>query len=89
MKQKKIKKLLVLIGTACLSLNMFISPAATITTHAAESETLMPYADITEWRFKIENGKMYKDWRLDLCWRISRLKKYHLSKMGLLLSFMQ
>jgi hypothetical protein len=60
MKQKKIKKLLVLIGTACLSLNMFISPAATITTHAAESETLMPYADITEWRFKIENGKMYK-----------------------------
>lgn len=60
MKQKKIKKLLVLIGAACLSLNMFISPAATITTYAAESETLMPYADITEWRFKVENGKIYK-----------------------------
>lgn len=60
MKQKKIIKLLSLAGAACLSVGVFFSPAASIPTYAAESETVMPYADITEWRFKIEDGKMYK-----------------------------
>ena len=60
MKQKKIGKLLGLMGAACLSLGMFFCPATTLPTQAAEADVAVPYSDIIEWRFKVQNGKMYK-----------------------------
>lgn len=60
MKQKKIGKLLGLMGAACLSLGMFFCPATTLPTQAAEADVAVPYSEVIEWRFKIEDGKMYK-----------------------------
>ena len=60
MKQKKISALLGLMGAACLSLGMFFCPATTLPTQAATPEVAMPYSDNIGWRFKIENGKIYK-----------------------------
>ena len=60
MKQKKISTLLGLMGAACLSLGMFFCPAATLPSQAATPDVAVPYSDIIEWRFKIENGKLYK-----------------------------
>lgn len=60
MKQKRISKLVGLIGAACLSAGMFFCPATALPVHAAEAETVVPYSDIIEWRYKIENGKIYK-----------------------------
>lgn len=60
MKQKKISKLVGLIGAACLSLGMFFCPSTVLPTQAAEADEVMPYSDIIEWRFKFEDGKAYK-----------------------------
>ena len=60
MKQKKISKLLGLMGAACLSLGMFFCPAATLPTQAATPSIAVPYSDIIEWRYKIENGNAYR-----------------------------
>ncbi len=60
MKQKKISKLVGLMGAACLSLGMFFCPATTLPAQAAMPDVAVPYSDIIEWRFKIEDGKMYQ-----------------------------
>lgn len=60
MKQKKFGKLAGLIGAACLSLGMFLCPAAILPAQAATPPIAVPYSDIIEWRFKIEDGKLYK-----------------------------
>lgn len=60
MKQKKISKLLGLMGAACLSLGMFFCPTATLPTQAATADAAVPYSEIIEWRYKIENGKAYR-----------------------------
>ena len=60
MKRRKISKLVGLLGAACLSLGVFVCPAATITTYAAAPSVAQPQSDIIGWAFKIENGKLYK-----------------------------
>ena len=60
MKQKKISKLVGLVGAACLSLGMFFCPVATLPTQAATPEVAVPCSEIIEWRYKIEDGKVYK-----------------------------
>ena len=61
MKQKKISKILGLVGAAALSLGMFICPATTLPAQAATSnEGIMPYSDIIEWRYFVYEGKIYK-----------------------------
>lgn len=62
MKQKKISKLLGLVGAAALSLGMFICPATALPAQAATSNenVAMPYSDIIEWRYIFHEGKVYK-----------------------------
>lgn len=61
MKRKKFSKLAIILSTAALSLGVFFCPAASITTYAAEPDYgVMPASDIIEWRFKTENGKLYR-----------------------------
>lgn len=60
MKQKKISKLVGLIGAACLSLGMFLCPAAALPVQAALPGMAMPYSDIIEWRLKIEDNIIYR-----------------------------
>ena len=60
MKQKKICKLLGLVGAACLSLGMFFCPVATLPAQAAIPGIVSPLSDIIQWVFKIEDGKVYK-----------------------------
>jgi len=60
MKQKKISKLLGLMGAACLSLGMFFCPATTLPTQAAVPDVAVPYSEIKEWVYKEEDGKIYK-----------------------------
>lgn len=62
MKQKKISKLLGLVGAAALSLGMFICPATALPAQAATSNenVAMPYSDIIKWRYIVEDGKIYK-----------------------------
>lgn len=60
MKQKKISKLLGLAGAACLCAGMFFCPATALPTRAAVPEVASPYSEIKEWRYKIEDGKVYK-----------------------------
>lgn len=57
--KRKIKALGLL---TCFSLSLFVFtplPCTTIVAHA-QSTIIEPYADITEWRYKTENGKLYK-----------------------------
>ena len=63
MKQKKISKLLGLVGAAALSLGMFICPTTALPAQAATSNNegvAAPQSEIIEWRYKIEDGKVYK-----------------------------
>lgn len=60
MKQKKISKLVGLIGAACLSLGMFFCPVAALPTQAATPGIAMPYSDNIGWRYFIYEGKVYK-----------------------------
>ena len=62
MKQKKLSKLLGLVGAAALSLGLFICPATTLPAQAATSneEVAMPQSDIIEWRYFIYEGKIYR-----------------------------
>lgn len=60
MKRKKISKLVGLLGAACLSLGVFVSPAATLPAQAAAPSEAQPYSDIIEYVYKIENGHIYK-----------------------------
>lgn len=65
MKMKHItKKLLLLAGSICLSLTLLACPAATLSAKAysasATESTIQPRAHDIQYRYKIENGKMYK-----------------------------
>lgn len=60
MKRKTIGTLLGLAGAACLSVAMFFCPAATLPAQAAVPDVAAPCSDIIEWRYKIEDGKVYK-----------------------------
>lgn len=57
---KKWKKLITLTGIAVFSFAAFFSPVATIIAEANVPSTVSPCADKIEWRFKKENGKLYK-----------------------------
>ncbi len=58
---EKWKKLITLASIASLSIAAFISPATTIVVEAATEEgDISPCADIIGWRFKEENGNVYR-----------------------------
>ena len=55
------KKCITLAGIATFSFAALFSPACTLTAEAAAgTETVAPCSDVLEWRFKEENGKLYK-----------------------------
>lgn len=54
------KKLITLTGVAYFSLAAAFSPVATVVVQAREAATATPYAPVIEWRFKEENGKLYR-----------------------------
>ena len=62
MKQKKIGKLLGLIGATCLCAGMFFCPATALPAQAAipNPDVASPNSEIKEWRLKIEDGKIWK-----------------------------
>lgn len=62
MKNKKVtKNLVTLVGAVCLSLSVLMSPISTIPVQAASEETtIQPLSDKKEWRWKVENNKLYK-----------------------------
>lgn len=60
MKQKKIKKLVMAMFMACFSFGVLLCPATSLSAEAAVAETVQPRSDIIEWRFKIEDGKLYR-----------------------------
>lgn len=61
MKQKKISKLLGLVGAAALSLGLFFCPTTTLPAQAAPGDSMiMPFSDCIEWRYIIQDGKIYK-----------------------------
>lgn len=63
MKQKKLSKVLGLVGAAALSLGMFICPTAALPAQAATSNNegvASPQSDCIEWRYFIYEGKIYK-----------------------------
>jgi len=58
---KKIRnKLKLSLGLLLCSIAVLSAPASTIVTYAAETEAVEPCTDIREWRWKIEDGKLYK-----------------------------
>lgn len=62
MKRKKISKFLGLVGATCLCAGMFFCPATTLPAQAAipNPDVASPNSDIIEWRYKIEDGKIYQ-----------------------------
>lgn len=56
------KKLAAISGATCLALSVFLSPVATLPTHAAApgETTVQPLHDKIQWVFRIENNKLYK-----------------------------
>lgn len=63
MKHKKImQKLALIAGTASLALMAFICPMSVMPTQAASlgTATVQPRQHDIEYRYKIENGKLYK-----------------------------
>lgn len=60
MKQRKISKLIGLVGAACLSLGMFFCPVSTLPAQAAIPGIVSPQSDCIEWRYFIYEGKIYK-----------------------------
>lgn len=56
------KKIATLLGIACLGMSALFCPVTSITAEAAlpPGETVEPNADIISYRFKEENGKLYR-----------------------------
>lgn len=56
------KQLLTWTGIACLGMTVLLSPVTTLTVEAATAteETVSPCADNIGYRYKTENGKVYK-----------------------------
>lgn len=58
---KKIKKIVVMGGLFCFGLSILCCPSTTITAQASTDTSIVePNSDILLWRYKIEDGKMYK-----------------------------
>lgn len=57
---KKWKKLMTLAGIACFSLTALLSPVTTLTAEAKAPTTASTLADSIEWRYKEEDGKLYR-----------------------------
>ncbi len=59
---KRVKKKIVgLCGAACLSLSILAAPGLSLAAQAySEPGFVQPLSDKIEWRFKIENNKLYK-----------------------------
>lgn len=58
--QKCLKKIITLSCIFCLSAAAVFSPAATLSVQASTAETVTPRSDDIRYRFKEENGKLYK-----------------------------
>ena len=60
--KRLIKQLAAVGGAACLALAVLASPIATMPVQAAapNNEEIMPMHAIIQWRFKIENGGLYR-----------------------------
>ncbi len=56
----KAKKLLTIAGITCFVLASFLSPAATVVSHAAAPTEYTIQSDIKEWRYLIEENRLYK-----------------------------
>lgn len=54
---KRLKKVLTIVG---LSLTIGTSIVAPLEGFAADQSAIQPKADIIEWRYKTENGKLYR-----------------------------
>jgi len=55
-----LSKLKVFTGVALCALAVFAAPAASLTTYASDGSDVSTCAHIIEWRYKIEDGKLYK-----------------------------
>jgi len=53
-------KLMVFAGMALCAAAIFAAPAASLTTYASDGSDVSVCADIIEWRYRIEDGKVYK-----------------------------
>ena len=57
----KYKKLFFVLGFCFCSISTILSPIASLSASAMEeTTTIEPREDNIEWRFKIENGKLYR-----------------------------
>jgi len=56
------KKLVTLFGIACFGITVLFSPIATLEVQAAlpSTEGVEPCADVISYRYKEENGKLYR-----------------------------
>lgn len=61
MSNKKMQnKIKAFAGITLCAIAILASPCAAITSYASEAGETVSYAHIKEWRFKIEDGKLYK-----------------------------
>lgn len=61
MLNKKVwNKIKVYLGLFICSVAIFFSPTATLSTYASEHTDIETRTDYREWRYKIEDGKLYK-----------------------------
>lgn len=58
--RKLIHRIAAVGGAACLALTILVSPAATVPVQAAPPNTAEPQMDIIQWRFKEENGCLWR-----------------------------
>lgn len=59
MSNKKVtKKIATVCGALCLALSMLTTPIASLSVQA--QEMVQPLSDKIEWRWKVENNKLYK-----------------------------
>ena len=70
MKNKAKKILIVMMFLPVMCTGILLMPQQEVYAAANGSESIMPLADILEWRYKIENGVTYKRLynRTDKCW---------------------
>ncbi len=59
--KKNVRKLVALCGAFCFALSVFTSPVAAMPVQAGfGDEMIQPYSDKIEWRWKVEDNKLYK-----------------------------
>lgn len=57
---KLINRIAAVGGAACLALTILVSPAATVSVQAAPPNTNETQMDVIQWRFKEENGCVWR-----------------------------